>query len=178
HDGSDEVVAAFPAEAGAEAGAEAPVHRRGSDKFRSTYGAFKGNVDEQGTTFHGDRGSAARFFWCPKATRKDRNEGLEGMERKPLNWSSGEQSPGTFQAAGTERNVENHHPTVKPTELMRYLIRLVTPKGGLVLDPFCGSGSTGKAAALDGYRFVGIEMDPQYSELARGRVRFASGELL
>lgn len=126
HDGSDEVVAAFPS----EAGAAAPVHRRNGDKFRTTFGAFAGNVDEQGSTFHGDSGSAARFFWCPKASRKDRNEGLEGMPRKAVNWSSGDQSPGTFQSQNTQRDVENHHPTVKPTELMRYLCRLVTPRGG------------------------------------------------
>ena len=68
------------------------------------------------------------------------------MATKPLNWSSGEQSPGTFQSPNTNRRAQNHHPTVKPTDLMRYLCRLVTPKGGTVLDPFMGSGSTGKTA--------------------------------
>ena len=82
---------------------------------------------------------AARFFYCAKASRKDRGEG-------------------------------NGHPTVKPTDLMRYLCRLVTPKGGLVLDPFTGSGSTGKAAMLEGFRFVGAEMNPEYVAIAKARI--------
>lgn len=164
HDGSDEVVSAFPS----EAGAAAPVTRRGSDKFRNSYGAFAGQ--EEVGHFHGDKGSAARFFWCPKATKQDRNEGLEGMPRKAVNWSSGEQSPGTFQSPNTDRKNENFHPTVKPTELMQYLIRLVTPRGGTVLDPFMGSGSTGKAAMREGMAFVGIELDQAYIEIARRRI--------
>lgn len=67
----------------------------------------------------------------------------------------------------------NHHPTVKPTDLMRYLCRLVTPAGGTVLDPFMGSGSTGKAAVLEGFQFVGIEMDPVYAAIAEARIRVA-----
>lgn len=160
HDGSDEVVAMFPA----KAGAAAPVHTRNGDKFRSAYGAFSGNFDESGSTFHADTGSAARFFYCAKSSRKDRNEGLA--------------DPGPqFKHGSTLRKVEraetqgNNHPTVKPTDLMRYLCRLVTPAGGLVLDPFMGSGSTGKAASLEGFRFVGIELDPDYFAIAKARVR-------
>ena len=67
----------------------------------------------------------------------------------------------------------NHHPTVKPTALMRYLIRLITPPGGVVLDPFAGSGSTGKGAVLDGYSFIGCEIDPDYYEIARRRIEWA-----
>ena len=88
---------------------------------------------------------AARFFYCPKASRRDRDEGLEG--------------------------VVNCHTTVKPTALMRYLCRLVTPPGGVVLDPFTGSGSTGKAAILEGFRFIGIEREAEYVEIARARIR-------
>jgi hypothetical protein len=106
HDGSDEVVAAFPD------------------------GSF------------GDTGSAARFFYCAKADRADRNEG----------------------------QANNTHPTVKPTDLMRYLCRLVTPKGGTVLDPFMGSGSTLKAAELEGFKAIGIELDAGYIEIARRRI--------
>ncbi|GLX87855.1 hypothetical protein Pfra02_04240 [Pseudomonas fragi] len=160
HDGSTEVVALFPA----KAGAAAPVHTRNGDKFRSAYGAFSGNVDESGSTFHADTDSAARFFYCAKSSRKDRNEGLT--------------DPGPqFKRGTTLRKVEstetqgNNHPTVKPTDLMRYLCRLVTPAGGLVLDPFMGSGSTGKAALLEGFRFVGIELDPGYFAIAEARVR-------
>lgn len=81
----------------------------------------------------------ARFFYCPKASKKDREEG-------------------------------NIHPTVKPADLMRYLVRLVTPDGGTVLDPFMGSGSTGKAAVSEGFRFIGIDMTPEYVEIARARI--------
>ena len=136
HDGSDEVMGLFPL----QAGAAAPVHRRNGDKFRSSYGEFKGNIDENGSTFYGDTGSAARFFYCAKASKAD-------------------------------RGAENVHPTVKPTELMRYLCRLVTPPGGVVLDPFMGSGSTGKAAVLEGFRFIGIEREAEYLEIARGRIQ-------
>lgn len=116
-------------------------------------------------------GSAARFFYCAKASRKDRNDGCEGLEARPLNWSSGSQSPGTFQSEGTRRASENNHPTVKPTELMRWLCRLVTPPGGLVLDPFAGSGSTGRGAIAEGFRFQGIELDPDYAAIAEARIR-------
>ncbi len=85
---------------------------------------------------------AARFFYCAKASKRDRDDG-------------------------------NIHPTVKPTDLMRYLCRLVTPPGGVVLDPFMGSGSTGKAAMLEGFRFIGIERDAQYLEIAKARINHA-----
>lgn len=166
HDGSDEVLAHFPD----DAGAAAPVHRRSADKFSTIYGEFKGCVDEEGSTFQGDRGSAARFFYCPKADREDREHGLSDHEKKPLLWSSGEKSPGTFQSPNTDRSARNHHPTVKPTELMRWLVRLVTPLGGSILDPFMGSGSTGRAATLESFDFIGIEAEAKYVELARARI--------
>jgi site-specific DNA-methyltransferase (adenine-specific) len=121
--------------------------------------------------FHGDAGSAARFFYCAKADRADRDEGLDHRAKKPLLWSSGEQNPGAFQSPNTDRSARNHHPTVKPTDLMRYLVRLVTRPGGTVLDPFTGSGSTGKAALLEGMSFVGIEREAEYVEIARDRIR-------
>ena len=172
HDGSDEVVALFPS----QAGAAAPVYRRGSDKFRATYGAFKGDIDEQGSTFRGDAGSAARFFYCAKASREDRNEGCEHLQAKPLNGSSGEQSPGTFQSDGTNRSSPNHHPTVKPTDLMRWLVRMVTPLGGVVLDPFAGSGSTGKAAVLEGRDVILVEREDEYMPILRARLAWAESE--
>ncbi|MFU6863566.1 MULTISPECIES: DNA-methyltransferase [Pseudomonas aeruginosa group] len=166
HDGSPEVVALFPA----KAGAAAPVHRRNGDKFRNSYGTFKGDIDEAGSTFRGDTGSAARFFYCAKATRRDRNEGCDHLEAKPLHWSSGDANPGSFQSEGTDKTSPNNHPTVKPTELMAYLVRLVTPPGGRVLDPFTGSGSTGKAAVREGFEFVGIEREPPYLAIAEARI--------
>jgi len=93
-------------------------------------------------------GDAARFFYCPKASKRDRDEGCEN----------------------------NRHPTVKPTDLMRYLCRLVTPPDGWVLDPFTGSGSTGKAAILEGFRFVGCELSAEYIEIARARIGHAAGQ--
>jgi len=92
------------------------------------------------------------------------------MAAKPLHWSSGSQNPGSFQSEGTDKTSQNNHPTVKPTDLMRYLCRLVTPPGGTVLDPFAGSGSTGKAAVREGFRFVGIEREAEYVEIARARI--------
>lgn len=162
HDGSDEVLAGFPA----SAGAAAPVHKRNGDKFRNAYGAFAGNIDEAGSTFHGDTGSAARFFYCAKASRADRNEGFEDPGPK-------------FTHGTTLRKVENtpttgnNHPTVKPTALMQWLCRLVTPPGGTVLDPFMGSGSTGKAAMHEGFQFIGIDMTPEYVDIARARIQHA-----
>jgi len=80
------------------------------------------------------------------------------------------------KASKSDRGAENNHPTVKPTELMRYLVRLVTPPGGVVLDPFMGSGSTGKAAILEGFRFIGIDMTAEYVEIARARIQYVTGE--
>ena len=117
-----------------------------------------------------DTGSAARFFYCAKASREERNRGCEALDKKPLLWSSGTQSPGTFQGEGTDRSARNFHPTVKPIALMRYLCRLVTPPGGTVLDCFMGSGSTGIAALQEGFNFIGIEVNPEYVEIARRRI--------
>ncbi len=99
--------------------------------------------------------SPARFFYCAKASKKDRDEGVEWMK------CTGDPS---------EPPVANNHPTVKPTALMAYLCRLITPPNGVVLDPYMGSGSTGKAAIREGFSFVGIELDPDYYEIAKARV--------
>jgi len=136
------------------------------------YGEFAGGIPVTG---FGDSGGASRFFFCPKADRADRNAGCSGIQPKPLNWSNGEQSPGTFQAEGTNRRAANHHPTVKSTDLMRWLCRLITPDGGTILDPFTGSGSTGKAAKLEGYNFIGIEREAEYVEIARKRIAATDG---
>lgn len=168
HDGSEEIMACFPS----EAGAAAPVHRRNGDKFRNAYGTFAGDIDEQGSTFHTDSGSAARFFYTPKTDRAERNAGCESMDEKPMLWSSGTQNPGSFQAEGTKRSSENNHPTVKPVDLMCYLTRLITPPGGTVLDPFTGSGSTGIAAMREGFNFIGIELSADYAAIAERRIAF------
>jgi site-specific DNA-methyltransferase (adenine-specific) len=125
-------------------------------------------------------GSAARFFYCAKASKRDRDEGCEGMEAR---WKAGysytdekgNAADGMFKDRETIKR--NHHPTVKPTDLMRYLCRLVTPPDGTVLDPFMGSGSTGKAAVLEGFRFIGIEREEEYCEIAKARIKHAQREL-
>ncbi|HCE9242587.1 TPA: site-specific DNA-methyltransferase [Pseudomonas aeruginosa] len=167
HDGSPEVVALFPhTKSGVMKGG---TIRAAQDAPGSVcYGTYGGNATSEDT--FGDEGSAARFFYCAKATRRDRNEGCEHMERKPLHWSSGSQNPGSFQADGTDKTSQNNHPTVKPTDLMAYLVRLITPPGGKVLDPFTGSGSTGKAAVREGFEFVGIEREAPYLAIAEARI--------
>ena len=168
HDGSAEVVAMFPS----EAGAAAPVHQRNDDKFRTAYSTFAGTRDEAGSTFHADSGSAARFFYVPKADNADREDGLIDVPPGPAgvgdNRPSGSFNERIGKSAVAPRS--NTHPTVKPTDLMRYLCRLVTPPGGVVLDPFMGSGSTGRAALMDSFRFIGIEREEQYLAIAAARI--------
>lgn len=113
--------------------------------------------------------SAARFFYCAKASKTDRNEGLDGFEMVVAGGMRGRQDG----SLGSVTMNKNHHPTVKPTDLMRYLVRLVTPPHGTVLDPFTGSGSTGKAATLEGFNFVGIEQSAEYAEIAQARINHA-----
>lgn len=135
HDGSEEVISCFP-EANGQQGAISG--KEPSGKTKNTYGEYQGRNPSQPRE-EADK-SAARFFYCAKASKKDRGEG-------------------------------NKHPTVKPTELMRYLCRLVTPTGGTVLDPFMGSGSTGKAAMLEGFKFIGIDMQEDYCKIAEERIK-------
>lgn len=160
HDGSDEAVALFPAETGKSDG-------RNSGRAVDSGWGYEGAGAAVG---FGDSGSAARFFYCAKADREDRNEGVSAGSTPAV--STGATKRERERADWPVRN-GNHHPTVKPTDLMRYLCRLVTPAGGLVLDPFMGSGSTGKAAMLEGLRFVGIDLTPEYVEIARARIEFA-----
>ena len=110
--------------------------------------------------------SGARFFYSAKAGKDDRNDGCEAFDQQPAGGMQG-RNDGSL---GTITLSRNHHPTVKPTTLMAYLCRLVTPPGGVVLDPFMGSGSTGKAATVNGFRFIGIERDPEYHKIAMARI--------
>jgi site-specific DNA-methyltransferase (adenine-specific) len=132
HDGSDEVVGLFPV-----TGKSAGGGLKNGDKFG---GGYAPSGEE--SIGYGDTGSAARFFYCAKASKADRGEA-------------------------------NTHPTVKPTDLMRYLVRLVTPPNGIVLDPFAGSGSTGKACVLEGFEFIGIEREAEYCAIAEARIAHA-----
>ena len=134
HDGSDEVVGLFPEANSARVGNPNNPHR-GINHTATSYGQGDGKT----THDYRDTGSAARFFYCAKTSKRERGEG-------------------------------NNHPTVKPTALMQYLCRLVTPSGGTVLDPFMGSGSTGLAATAENFNFIGIERDPAYLDIARRRL--------
>ena len=112
---------------------------------------------------------AQRFFYCAKASRSERNAGLEGMEERPAFDNPDGTMGGNMGSLSKPR--ANHHPTVKPIELMRYLVRLTkTPTGGTVLDPFMGSGTTGCACAMEGRDFIGIEREPDYIEIAEKRI--------
>lgn len=131
HDGSEEVLELFP-----DSKSTGKNYIKDEYEEKETSTPFK-----RGNLFvRGDSGSAARFFYSAKTSKKDRDE-------------------------------DNNHPTVKPTELMKYLCRLITPKEGIVLDPFMGSGSTGKAALLEGFSFIGIELNNEYYEIAKRRVK-------
>jgi DNA modification methylase len=111
-----------------------------------------------------------RYFYCPKASKKDRDGGMEQLQSKSIKGRDEGQDKTSiaYKARPTER--KNIHPTVKPTDLMAYLVRLVTPKGGTVLDPFMGSGSTGKASVREGFDFIGIEREDEYMEIAKTRI--------
>jgi DNA modification methylase len=159
HDGSEEVVGLFP---------------NAGNGHWSYKPAKDGGIYKYGLKDMPDGGSdktvssAARFFYCAKASRSERNAGLEGMpEKRPDERTN--TGMGTFVEKGVAKQ-SNHHPTVKPIELMRYLVRLVTPPGGIVLDPFAGSGSTGVACAEEGFGFIGIEREAEYCEIARARI--------
>ena len=138
HDGSDEVLAGFPNEAG-------------------------------------------RFFYCAKASKSERNAGLEGLpERgKVFNGQSNEpagNAEGSVEDKFSTKPAQNFHPTVKPLALMRYLIKLVTPPGGTVLDPFLGSGTTAVAAILEGFEWIGCEMTEDYFPIIEARVEWAENQ--
>lgn len=107
----------------------------------------------------------SRFLYCPKASRAERDAGCEGLPERPLSlFEHGN------KGAKRSASARNPHPTVKPLELMRWLVRLLCPPGGLVLDPTVGSGTTGAAAVLEGCRFIGIELEPAYMEIAAARI--------
>jgi DNA modification methylase len=164
HDGSEEVVGLFPDRDGAVSNGS-----KGTTGSNGIYNEGWGAVAQK--PGRADSGSAARFFYCAKASKADRDEGCEGLEAKvnPELCDTGYESPTRMDGkpCATQRN---HHPTVKPTALMRYLCRLVTPPGGIVLDPFTGSGSTGKGAVLEGFGFIGIEREAEYVEIAKARI--------
>ena len=160
-------------------------------KTNNIYGNY--NFDETNGGYN-DNGGASRFFYCPKASKKDRDEGVEYVGQVVKGRDEGQDAMNNpyklrpaigATYAGNQATSKiganpdkptqpraNIHPTVKPTDLMGYLIRLVTPKGGVVLDPFTGSGSTGKAAVREGMQFIGIEREEEYFEIAKQRIEW------
>ena len=180
HDGSDEVVALFPQTKGAVGKTQ---YGSGTNTI---YGKLSTDGNPTGSNGTPDSGSAARFFYCAKASKSERNAGLEGLEKKEI----GAKGNGLARTCGTcgssvldgcdcpDRTFnnptrQNFHPTVKPLALMRYLVRLVTPPGGVVFDPFLGSGTTAVAAILEGFKWAGCEMTEDYWPIIEARVEWA-----
>ncbi len=173
HDGSADVVGGFPLTMSGLM--KAGTRRAAQDHPGSVcYGTFGGDAATADT--YADSGSAARFFYCAKASKADRDEGLDQFEPQAFvafQTQNGASGAASSLSEGRETKYRNTHPTVKPTALMRWLVRLVTPKGGTVLDPFTGSGSTGKAAVLEGLGFIGCELTAEYLPIARARIAAA-----
>jgi hypothetical protein len=173
HDGSDEVLAGFPESTG------------GGGHWANTAAGF-GEREYNGKGRQVPKGgNVARFFYCAKASKADRDAGLDGFEVKQATGGGGgvgdylqDVNSASGKYGSEKAPARNNHPTVKPTELMRYLCRLVTPPNGTVLDPFAGSGSTGKAASLEGFSFIGIEREAEYVEIAKARIASTMEPLL
>lgn len=166
HDGSEGVLAAFP---------DAPGQQgdlRETGRARPSSGRFGDMAPPHAHAARIDaHKSAARFFYCAKASKADRNEGTDLLPQRAGGMVSNTSGQHLTRRDGYEPpQVGNFHPTVKPTDLMAYLCRLVTPPGGVVLDPFMGSGSTGKACMREGFHFIGIEREADYFAIARARI--------
>jgi site-specific DNA-methyltransferase (adenine-specific) len=175
-DGSDEVVGLFPKTG--KGNGKGAYNYAGTEYNNKDTSMFNGDKPEAPSNFN-DSGSASRFFYCAKASKSERNKGLEGFENNAPPYEShranyantkGIDNPraGAGRSGGDNRN---NHPTVKPISLMRYLVRLVTPKNGTVLDPFMGSGTTGISAKLEGFDFIGIEREEEYIKIAEARIK-------
>jgi site-specific DNA-methyltransferase (adenine-specific) len=154
--------------------------KSGKVKPYKNNGGWKQTSDFKTGSFEASEGNAARFFfqvdpdplfYCAKASRAERNRGLEGMPDRITDDGRNTPIDNPYLRGKTHR--QNHHPTVKPLKLMRYLVRLVTPPGGTVLDPFAGSGTTLVAAKEEGFGYIGIELEPEYVEIAEARLAAA-----
>lgn len=150
------------------------IHRENAEFLK--YG-YKERID---ASSYNDEGSASRYFYCAKASKKDRDEGLDWFEYQQTTDGCIRANSETARKFGANSALrKNIHPTVKPVELMQYLVRLVSPKGSKVLDCFMGSGSTGKACMFENrernanYHFIGIEMTDEYLPIAKTRIDYA-----
>ena len=167
-DGSDEVKANMP-DTKSEGGCK---HQNSDSMFN-----LKQTINDY--NFY-DEGSVCRYYYCAKASKKDRDEGLEDFEERQVNDGGNRKNTETARMFGGNSALRhNSHPTVKPTELMQYLIRLVAPNGATILDPFCRSGSTGKAVMFENrernknYKFIGIELEKEYLPIIVARIKYA-----
>jgi len=166
HDGSDEVVGLFPNSKSTGGSGKASMKTAPND----IYGSYKEGYKSANLGGLGDSGSASRFFYCAKASKRERNIGCEGLEEKETRVTNQYKMPredGSIREVPVKRN---SHPTVKPIALMEYLVKLVSREGQVVLDPFMGSGTTGMACKKLDREFVGIEMMPEYMEIAKCRI--------
>lgn len=168
HDGSEEVLRGFPETV---SGTLLATHNHTAQKFgkNGIYGKMEA---QDADDIFGSAGSAARFFYCAKASATERNEGLVGFEEKKRDTGRKEGNPGGDNPRN--RGVLpklNHHPTVKPVALIRYLVRLITPKGGICLDPFSGSCTTGIACKIEEMDFILIDKEAEYLEIGKARIK-------
>lgn len=180
----DEVCGGMPETKSTQAQGIHRNNRNGNTVFSNTSCGFNNSrYDSRKLEGFDDEGSAARYFYCAKASKRDRDEGLDAFQEKQTTDGSLRCNADTARMFGANSTLHrNTHPTVKPVDLMQYLVRLVTPKGGTVLDPFNGSGSTGKAVMYEnrdrnsGYKYIGIELTAEYLPIADARIRYAAGD--
>jgi len=172
HDGSEEVISGFPD--------TNPTKSHDGDGLSLDTKNMGWGFKRMPSAIEDNGGSASRYFYCAKASKKDRDEGLDMFEEKMVTDSCIRSNKETAREFGANSALrKNIHPTVKPTELMQYLVRLVSPKGATILDPFMGSGSTGKAAMFENrerdanYKFIGIDLEKEYCEIAKARIDYA-----
>ena len=166
HDGSDVVNDIFPKTSKSSGGGGSKTVSPSDNVYQGDWG----HKEYDKTIGFGDEGSASRYFYCPKTSKSERNQGLVEFDDKQYSHDGRKKSiENPYQR--NKSISKNNHPTVKPQELMKYLCRLVTPKGGTVLDPFMGSGSTGMAAKDEGFDFIGIEREKEYFEISEQRIK-------
>ena len=169
HDGSDEVLELFPE--CKQANDVSEIKQLESMRFSAGGQGVKPQKQTNGKII---TASAARFFYCAKASKAERNMGCEGMMPvRDADRAKDDGAGGNNPRNRSNNPKQNHHPTVKPIALMRYLIKLVTPPDGVVLDPFLGSGTTAIAAVLEGRDWIGIEREAEYCDIARARIAAA-----
>jgi site-specific DNA-methyltransferase (adenine-specific) len=175
HDGSEAVLADFPQSNGG-----APPKKANAAPGARLNDGWKPDNHEVRTEM--GSGSAARFFYCAKPSKREKNAGLDGLPKRGKVYNgqsdhSAGNAPGSVEERFTTRPAANFHESVKPLTLMRYLCKLVTPPGGVVLDPFLGSGTTAVAAVLEGFEWLGCELTPEYWSIIKRRVAWAEKEV-